>query len=341
MRKMRVLFYSSVARKRQFSTQRFYRTDIHLLRELGHSVSLSHSWVDFLAFWRYDMAFIYFYRFGLIPALLARLAGKIVIFTGGIDYLDRGFAGFKSFFVQAVFFNFCGIVSHANIIVSNADLENCNRIPLLFSRRKNHLAKHCIEVDRFAFANIDLRSKCIVTIAWMARAENVIRKGVLETIKLFQQIHQRDQAFRLIIIGPIGEGTLAVRALVHQLGLTQQVVITGAVTEEEKITRLQSAVAYTQLSKYEGFGIAAIEALAAGCVVIHSNAGGLREAVADHGLVWSDGDPSCINALFQLLGNPERHAACARDGLSHVKNSYSHETRLERLRTIIANLDKG
>ena len=338
---MRVLFYSSVARKRQFSTQRFYRTDIHLLRELGHTVSLSHSWVDFLAFWRYDMAFIYFYRFGFIPALLARLSGKIVIFTGGIDYLDRRFAGFKAFCLQAIFFNLCGIVSHANIIVSDADLENCNSIPLLFSRRKNHLAKHCIEVEKFAFAEITERTKSIVTIAWMARAENVIRKGVLETIKLFQQIHQRDQAFRLFIIGPIGEGTLAVRALIDKLDLAQHVVITGTVTEEEKITRLQSAVAYTQLSKYEGFGIAAIEALAAGCVVIHSNAGGLREAVADHGLVWTDGDPSCIDALFQLLGNPAHHAAQARAGLSHVQNSYSHEIRLKRLRSILENLSIG
>ena len=332
----RVLFYSSVASKRQFSTQRFYRTDICLLRDLGYSVSLSKSWVDFLAFWRYDVAFIYFYRYGLIPALLARLTGRIVLFTGGIDYLDRNFAGFKSLFVQSVFFNLCGLFSHANIIVSDADLENCQRIPLLFPRSKNRIAKHCIDVEKYACTDTVGRSKSIVTIAWMARTENVVRKGVLETIELFQKIYQRDQGFRLFILGPTGEGTTAVRALISKLGLQEQVVITGAVSEEEKIATLKSATAYTQLSKYEGFGIAAIEALSAGAIVIHSNAGGLKEAVGNHGLVWSDGDSSCVSQLLQLLSAPQRHAAWATAGLIHVQSHYSRDTRLEGFRSILA-----
>jgi len=336
MRGKRVLFYSSVASRRQFSTQRFYRTDIVLLRDLGYSVSLSKSWVDFLAFWRYDIAFIYFYRFGLIPALLARLTGRIVMFTGGIDYLDRRFAGFKAFFIQSIFFNLCGVLSHANVIVSDADLENCERIRWLFPSRKNQVVKHCIDVESYASAGLAGRSKSLVTIAWMARTENVIRKGVLETIQLFQQMHQRDPEFRLFIIGPTGEGTACVRALIAEQRLENQVVITGAISEAEKIAKLKGAVAYTQLSRYEGFGIAAIEALAAGAIVIHSNAGGLKEAVGKHGLVWSDGESSCLDELFDLLGAPQRHAAWAAAGLRHVETHYCREVRLERLRSILA-----
>ena len=336
MTRKRVLFYSSVASKRQFSTQGFYRTDIVLLRDLGYSVSLSKSWVDFLAFWRYDIAFIYFYRFGLIPAILARLTGRVVLFTGGIDYLDRQFAGFKAFFIQSVFFNLCGVFAHANIIVSDADLANCLRVQWLFPRRKNHLAKHCIDVASYAGASFTGRSKHLVTIAWMARTENVIRKGVLETIHLFRQIHERDPEFRLFIIGPTGEGTACVRALITELELESQVVITGAISEAEKIARLKDALVYTQLSKYEGFGIAAIEALAAGCIVMHSNAGGLSEAVGSRGLVCADGAPACLDDLFELLAAPQRHAAWVSAGQLHVHTHYAREQRLEKLRVILA-----
>jgi glycosyltransferase involved in cell wall biosynthesis len=203
------------------------------------------------------------------------------------------------------------------------------------------MAKHCIDVDKYACTDMQGRTKSIVTIAWMSRTENVIRKGVLETIELFHAIHERDHDFRLTIIGPTGEGTVAVRALIRQLGLDHEVTITGAISEEDKIARLQRAVAYTQLSKYEGFGIAAIEALAAGAVVIHSNAGGLREAVGKHGLVWSSGDRSCVDQLFQILGDPQRHAVCAAAGLNHVQIQYSREMRLNRFRSILADLGHG
>ena len=140
----RVLFYSSVASKKQFVAQEYYRTDIRILRSLGFDVHLSKNWFDFLAFWRYDIAFIYFYRFGLIPALIARLTGRRVFFTGGIDYLDPALATSKEFLVQAVFYNLCGFFSSRNIIVSDADLRNCERVRWLFPARRQMVCKHSI-----------------------------------------------------------------------------------------------------------------------------------------------------------------------------------------------------
>lgn len=102
--KKTILFYSSVKSKRMFSIQNFYRTDIKILKSLGYNVKLSKTVLDYLLFWKYDIAFIYFFRYGLFPALLSKLFGKKVYFTGGIDFLDLQYAGKKRFVVQCVFF---------------------------------------------------------------------------------------------------------------------------------------------------------------------------------------------------------------------------------------------
>jgi len=77
----RVLFYSSVSTKKMFSIQKFYRTDICIMRDLGYKVSLCNSYFDYLQFWKYDIAFIYFYKYGFLPALIEKIFFKKVLFT--------------------------------------------------------------------------------------------------------------------------------------------------------------------------------------------------------------------------------------------------------------------
>ena len=79
----RILFYSNVKTKKQFSVQGFYRTDIDILKKLGFKVKLSKHWYDFLLFNKYDLAFLYFYRYSLIPAMISKIFRKKVFFTGG------------------------------------------------------------------------------------------------------------------------------------------------------------------------------------------------------------------------------------------------------------------
>lgn len=137
--KKKVLFYSSVKTKRMFSIQGFYRTDIQILRENGFEVLLSKHFWDFFLFWKYDITFIYFYRFGLFPALISKCFLKKVYFTGGIDDLDIEYAGEKKHFIQKIFFKLCNLFSDTSIIVSKADLKNIesiyskNRLPKTWS----------------------------------------------------------------------------------------------------------------------------------------------------------------------------------------------------------------
>src|SRR5690606_7435955 len=90
-----------------------------------------------------------------------------------------------------------------------------------------------------------------------------------------------------------------VAAYARMRGVANQIRYAGYVTEDEKLTLLRNSRFYVQLSEYEGFGIGALEGLAQGCQVIHTNVGGLRDTVGDYGFVLTreavrDFDPSTI-----------------------------------------------
>lgn len=332
----RILFYSSVASKKQFVAQEYYRTDIRILRSLGFDVLLSRHWYDCLAFWRYDVAFIYFYRFGLIPAMLARISGKGVVFSGGIDYLDRLSSSPKQYWVQSIFYNLCGLFASRNIIVSEADLANCERVRWLFPARRQLVSKHAIS-DRFlAPVGTDVKEKLLVTIAWMGRTENVVRKGVIEAIEFFRDLSAREAGWRMLIIGPTGEGSAMVLRHVEETGMSDQVSLTGRVSEATKLTLLAQAQVYLQLSRYEGFGIAAIEALGRDCVVVHSGAGGLREGVGIHGILWDATAPTvAVQATQALLADGARLQAWRHAGRQHVAQHYSLAARAQGFRAAL------
>jgi len=141
----RILFYSSVSTKRMFSIQQFYRTDICILRDLGYDVKLSNSFINYFFFWKYDLSLIYFYRYGLLPALIAKFFLKKVVFTGGIDYLDKNYAGLKSYRIQKILFKFCILFSDKNILVSNSDIKNINSFKSKLPESKFPLSFHVID----------------------------------------------------------------------------------------------------------------------------------------------------------------------------------------------------
>ena len=338
-KKTRILFYSSVGTKRMFSIQKFYRTDICILRDLGFEVILSNSWMDYFIFWKYDLAFIYFYRYGLMPAFLAKMLGKKVVFTGGIDYLDREYAGKKAYIIQKIFFKCCVFFSDKNILVSCSDLENIIKFKPLLNRDKFPLSFHVIDFEKYEFCKIEKKKKILCTIAWMIKEENVIRKGLDKSLYLFKKLHKLDSNFRMVIIGSKGDGTKLVNEIIRKENLENLVHFTGAISDIEKIEILKKSSVYSQLSLYEGFGIAAIEALASGNIVLHSGKGGLRDGVGVNGIVVdSENYDEVVGNVIRILANPDEHLKISRGGILHVANNFKYEKRLLEFNHILSNL---
>lgn len=317
---MRVMFYSPVKDIGLFEVVGFYRSDIQSLRDLGCDVWLSNRVYDAFNIRDYDAVFIYFWTWGALVGLIARLLGKRVVFTGGADDLDRSFnRSSRKYLIRAFLFWVCYQVSHSCLIVSQKDLSNM-RYLLGRSDKKLVYSPHQIDLTVYG-TTAEPKKNMIVTIAWMGTVANVKRKGVDKLLCVLQRYLQLNPESEVYIIGTPGEGTTYLEDVAEQLGIKQKICLTGAISEDRKVELLKSSMFYWQVSEYEGFGLAALEALAAKNVVIHSGRGGLADAVGKYGLqVEPDDDPSRVaRAVHELCQSPEARAEILKGVDEHLK----------------------
>ena len=111
-----------------------------------------------------------------------------------------------------------------------------------------------------------------------------------------------------------GDGPLRSRmeSLARELGLTERVHFLG--TRADIPALLKAADVYVQSSNFEGFGIAALEAMAAGLPVIASDVPGLRELVGGAGLLFPRGDHAALGRHLQsLIDSPQLRAQIAEN----------------------------
>ncbi len=80
------------------------------------------------------------------------------------------------------------------------------------------------------------------------------------------------------------------RVIARQLGVEEMIGCIGAVDEEDKPALYRNAAAFVFPSRYEGFGLPVLEALACGVPVVGSNAAALPEVVGDAGLLVEPDD---------------------------------------------------
>lgn len=99
----------------------------------------------------------------------------------------------------------------------------------------------------------------------------------------------------------VGDGPLRkdLETLTIQLGLTQRVHFLGRRTDIPSL--LKTADVYVQPSRWEGFGIATLEAMAAGLPVVASNVPGLADVVGNAGMLFPPGDADILAARLKLL----------------------------------------
>ena len=164
-----------------------------------------------------------------------------------------------------------------------------------------------LDTSRFAqpIKDITGHESFVITMVARFRPEKD-HKTVLEAMKLLPE------NYRLQFVGD-GEGDREdkVKGICTLLGLDDRVTFMGACSNVPEILA-QSDVAVMS-SLWEGFGLAAAEAMAAGRPVIATDVTGLRDVVNGAGLLFPVGDAQALaNEIKRLCGSPEEYQSVAR-----------------------------
>ncbi len=107
---------------------------------------------------------------------------------------------------------------------------------------------------------------------------------------------------------------------IARLGVQEQVRWTGFVGDQELIHYIQRADIMLHASRYEGFGLQIIEAMACGIPVVCSNAGSLPEVAGDAAiLVEPDDTQAYCRAILRLRDDPQERQRHINRGIENAK----------------------
>ena len=126
------------------------------------------------------------------------------------------------------------------------------------------------------------------TLLFVGRLVSV--KGVDIALRALAEL---DPVYTLTICGD-GEERGTLEALAEHLGVADRVTFRGWVAHDELSNIARRASIQLVPSRYEPFGIVALEAIAAGCPVVASDTGGLPEAVGRCGVLVPPDNPDAL-----------------------------------------------
>lgn len=132
-------------------------------------------------------------------------------------------------------------------------------------------------------------------------------------VRAFAGIHREYPDLRLVLVGG-GGLTKAERALIEELGVSGK-VMQASLPESDMPSAYSHAAACVFPSRYEGFGLPALEAMACGTPLILSRSSSLPEIGGEAARYFTPGDPDELQVMIiDLLEDPSCTAALVQAG---------------------------
>ncbi|MGN6486037.1 MAG: glycosyltransferase [Thermomicrobiales bacterium] len=175
-------------------------------------------------------------------------------------------------------------------------------------------------------------------------------KGFDTLLEAFRDLAHRDPSARLLLAGgdaddrgnPVGPMTAYAR-IAGELGIRDRVRFIGSIPHEDLVHWYRAVDAVAVPSRYESFGLVAIEAMASGAAVVASNVGGLRFSIEDgvSGLLVPHSQPAALAAaLARVLADERLRADLGRNAVAAAR-PFSWETVGADIARISARLASG
>jgi len=213
-----------------------------------------------------------------------------------------------------------------DVLVSNSESTRASlaRYERLLAARASHrVVYNGIDTGRIDAADppdVSLPDgPIIVTVGRLIEQKNHAR-----LVNAFERVRERCPAATLVIVGdgPLAD-PLSQRASARSLA--DAVTFTGYLPRREDVYGvLKQATVAAFPSLYEGFCVAAVEAMAAGLPVVASDIEVLREVVGDPGVFVDPEDAGALAAaLVDLLERPERRERLAAEARQRARTTFS------------------
>jgi glycosyltransferase involved in cell wall biosynthesis len=217
------------------------------------------------------------------------------------------------------------------IAVSQAVAESMYS-PSIFEAKKIVTIHNGIDFSRFT--NVTARAAAHQKLRIGTAGHLAPIKGQEDFVRAAALIIQNHPDTEFIIAGedksPARENRIALEKLIHELGLDENVKLVGWVDDVPALLATLDLFVSSALS--EPFGLAIVEAMAAGVPVVATASEGAREIINDHrsGRLTPIGDvASLARALDELLNDETERHRLAQNAQAAARERFSLERMVE------------
>jgi glycosyltransferase involved in cell wall biosynthesis len=164
------------------------------------------------------------------------------------------------------------------------------------------------------------------------------RKNVTVLLEGFRIVMEKDPELRLVLMG---KGYDQLSDQYEALGIASNVVLTGYVSDAEKLAIMKRATALVYPSLYEGFGLPLFEAFAHRVPVVTSAGSSLGEVAGDAAVFVDPDDPRSIADGIAQVQDPEVRERLREAGTARWEAYDPAATRQVVIDTILSTLNGG
>jgi glycosyltransferase involved in cell wall biosynthesis len=271
---------------------------------------------------------------GLIPVIAARLAGIKTVFAT-VHQPGRIYGWKEKIFLKtaarlcSAFF--CTSKAVEESWFGDSQILNLEKID---KKRKHFTIYNGVDVDEIdrivkeaeterIKESLNIKNKKVVGVVGRLRSEkgqSVLLKSMVDVINVIPDAV-------LLVVGD-GPDRHQLEQMAIQLGINDHVLWLGQRKQQEvfELYSIMDVVAVPSI--FEGFGLTAAEAMAAGCPVVGSRVDGLIEIIEEGvtGYLFPVGESKKLaQALVDLLSNKQKVLDLANKGKEHIKNNFSIE----------------
>lgn len=158
-------------------------------------------------------------------------------------------------------------------------------------------------------------------------------KNISTLIQAFAQVRKSSRfPVELVIAGSPDPRYPEAMEEAVRLGIADAIRWTGYLTDEQLLALYHASTVLVHPSRYEGFGLQILEAMACGLPVICSKAGSLEEVAGDAALLVAPDDGNGFaQQILHVLENPEKAAQLRAKGLARAQEFSWRRTAVETL----------